>query len=224
MRTEAHRAGGPLLAAIAALALAGCGSGSGTSANARAAVRVALTAPVEGSELNVSRVRVFGTVQPATAHVAVAGSPAHVTHGAFARWVPLRAGTSRISVVATARGYAPTRLRVRVHNAPRHSKPPSESASEAEAVPVSAAGLAPGGSSQQRTVYAAATRMNFMRACTLAGGGAATSGCECALRYVEQHLSERELANDERALAKGEAKLPRAAVEAEEACRSGAGR
>jgi len=100
---------GSLIATSFCMAAAGCGGQS---------VNLNVTAPVDGSEVNVGRIRVFGTVKPSTSVVEVAGGRAQVAHGEFARWIVVPAGLSHVEVVATAGGYAPKALTIAVRSSP----------------------------------------------------------------------------------------------------------
>jgi hypothetical protein len=196
------------IALAAAVTTAGCG---GTQTPP--AVSLVLTAPTSGSVVNVSEIRVFGTVSPSSAAVDVAGRRVHTAHGEFARWVALRAGLSHIKIVATAAGYAPADMNIAVRSSP--SRPHTQSPSSA------------GGTTSNQTEptpsearYATASRGAFLRTCeAAAGAAAAASKCECALSYLEAHVSERTLALAERAVLKSEATLPPWFREAGVACR-----
>lgn len=192
-------------AAVLALVISGCGG-----AKSPPAVHLVLTAPSEGAEVSVSSVKVFGTVEPASAAVVVSGRHAHVAHGAFARWMTLHRGLSHIKVVATAAGYAPAKLDVAVRSAPsarRHSSPAAPSTGQA----ATATGHR----------YTARLRVNFVSSCVIAAGATtgAEEACWCALEHVEARVSESALIALERAWFKGEAKLPRWAVDLRRSCR-----
>ena len=195
---------------LAVISTAGCG---GTQSPP--AVHLALTAPTAGVELSVSNVKVFGTVDPASAVVVVAGKHVHVAHGVFARWMTLRKGLSHIKVVATAAGYAPAKLDIAVRSSPsgptyrRNSAPPSAS----EAIGTT---LTPTGHRYDPRIQA-----NLIRTCEAAAGGtaAAEASCECYLAHLEARVSEATLLTMERAFLKGEAKLPSWLRDAAASCR-----
>src|SRR5437879_1853420 len=86
---------------LAVIATAGCGGAQSQAP----AVHLALTAPTDGAAVAVRNIKVFGTVDPPSATVVVAGKHVHVTHGVFGRWMTLHKGLSHIEVVATASGY-----------------------------------------------------------------------------------------------------------------------
>jgi hypothetical protein len=60
----------------------------------------------------------------------------------------------------------------------------------------------------------------FLRTCHAGAGGtkAAVAPCECALKYLEAHLSQRSLEVLERSILKGEAKVPQTLREAGASC------
>jgi hypothetical protein len=196
-------------ATIVAVATAGCGS-----AESPPAVRVALSAPTDGSAVTVRNIKVFGTVDPPSAAVTVAGAQAHVAHGVFGRWIALRTGLSHIKIVASAAGYVPSRLNIVVRSSP--GPPPQTSGSEGE--PSANGTSAPptdGGP------YAARIRATVLRACEATAGSTATAAtsCECFLSQLEAHVSQSRLAVWERAFLRGEATLPRWLRNAALACR-----
>jgi hypothetical protein len=180
-------------------------------------VRLALTAPTDGSEVSVSNIRVFGTVDPPSASVVVAGEHTHVAHGVFGRWIALRAGLSHIRIVASAAGYVPTKLNITVRSSPG---PPPQSSGSEEATSASGASakVAPptAGSS-----YAPRVRATLLRACEATAGGtaAAATSCGCFLSYLEAHVSQSTLVVWERAFLRGEATLPSWLRDARLACR-----
>jgi hypothetical protein len=195
---------------IAAVAVTGCGGSTSP-----AAVHLTLTAPTDGSVVEVAKIRVFGKVDPPSAVVDVAGRRARTTHGDFARWMVLRAGLSRIKLVASADGFLPTHMDISVRSTPpRHHV----SASSGSGTVSSAAnpGPPPAGNAYSSTV-----RATLLRACQAIAGGTPTAavGCECYLRHLEAHVSERAIEVWERAFLKGEARLPAWAREAASACR-----
>ncbi len=199
------------MAALGVAALGGCGGGAQTAA----VVHLALTAPTEGATVSVNEVRVFGTVDPAGASVIVAGRHAHVSHGVFARWMVLRRGLSHIRVTATAAGYAPAKLDVAVRSSPQRSAKPPSAAPREEVAASPSPTASPAGKR-----YASQVQTMFLRACKLAGDTpTVTAGCECALSYLEAHVSQRELQATELAVLRGEAKLPQWLRAAATACR-----
>jgi hypothetical protein len=212
MRTAAkprhgHGKGATALAAIIlVVAMSGCGG-----AKSPPAVHLALTAPTDGSAVAVSKIKVFGTVNPPSAAVVVAGRRAHVAHGVFARWMALDKGLSHINVVATADGYAPAKLNVAVRSSPR--SPPTHASSEAGTVST----IPPA----TRHRYDARVQATLLRSCDASAGGtaAAVSSCRCYLSYLEAHVSEGTLLASERAFLEGEATLPRWVRDAAIACR-----
>ena len=195
---------------LLALAAAGCATGG-----AKPSVQVALTAPTDGAVVTESAIRVFGTVTPASAAVTVAGRRVHVANGAFARWMSVPRGVSRIKIRATAAGYAPALLSVAVRSSPvvRRGHPGSGAAPAG-----SVASAAAPGSSQH---YDSRVRATFLRTCEAAAGAGsgAAATCECALSYVEARVSERALGETERAIVNGEATVPAVFREAALACR-----
>jgi hypothetical protein len=97
--------------AVVALALAGCGSTS-----SQRAVSLTVSAPTNGAEIAVSRVRVFGTVTPSGASVLVGNSPAQVSNGTFTRWITVGRGVSYIRIAASAGGYRPARVTIGLYS------------------------------------------------------------------------------------------------------------
>jgi Glucodextranase, domain B len=217
MRTDARHGLSRRKRAIAfaaitvALATAGCGG-----AQSPPAVHLALTAPTDGSAVAVSNIKVFGTVDPRSATVVIGGKHVHVVHGAFGRWIALRAGLSHIKIVASAAGYVPSKLNIAVRSSPTPA--PRTSGSE-EAPSASGAGtnVAPptGGS------YAPRVQATLLRACKAGAGGTAraATSCGCFLSYLQSHVSQSTLVVWERAFLKGEATLPGWLREASLACR-----
>lgn len=124
----------PAAVGIAALALAACGSGSGNdggnAGQSQAAQRtpsqplkVQVTYPSDGTEVDTKTVKVRGTVTPAGASVAVLGQPAKVANGSFAAKVRLAdMGDNPIDVVATKAGLAPGNATVTVARTPSQSQ------------------------------------------------------------------------------------------------------
>jgi hypothetical protein len=102
--------------AATCMTVTACGGAKSTPA-----VRLALTAPTDGAAVSVSKLKVFGSVHPASAAVAVAGHRVRVSNGAFARWMTLHKGVSHIKVVATAAGFVPAKLDIAVRSSPRPS-------------------------------------------------------------------------------------------------------
>jgi protein-S-isoprenylcysteine O-methyltransferase Ste14 len=96
---------------IAAIIAGGCGATQGSHT-----VHLQVNAPTSGSEIAVADVNVYGTVDPASAAVVVAGTRAQVAHGTFTRRMVLGRGLSHIKVVATAPGYAPAQLDIAVRS------------------------------------------------------------------------------------------------------------
>lgn len=210
---SARKAAIALAATMIAVATAGCG---GTQSPP--AVRLALTAPTDGSAVTVSNIKVFGTVDPPSAAVVVAGKHAQVAHGVFGRWITLRSGLSHIKIVASAAGYMPTRLTIAVRSSP--GAPPRTSAGE-EASSAGAASTAvapPSGGGR----YTPRVQATLLRACQATAGGtaAAASSCRCRISYLEEHVPQTTLIVWERAFLKGEATLPRWLREAALACRN----
>jgi glucodextranase-like protein len=201
-----------IAATIIAVATAGCGA-----AQSPPAVRLALTAPADGSAVSVSNIKVFGTVDPPSAAVVVAGEHVHVAHGVFGRWIALRAGLSHIKIVASAAGYIPTKLNIAVRSSP--GPPPRTSGSEeaSSAGAVSTGVVPPTGGGR----YTPRVQATLLRACQASAGGraAATASCRCDLSYLEAHVPQTTLIVWERAFLKGEATLPHWLREAALACR-----
>lgn len=106
-----------LTAIVAAAVLAGCGSNAASTQST--SVHLSLTAPVNGAGVNVARVLVFGTVDPPTAKVKVAGGNTRVSNGVFRRWVSLRRGLNHIGIEARAPGYVNATMNVTVRDLPR---------------------------------------------------------------------------------------------------------
>jgi hypothetical protein len=108
------------LCTTALVAAAGCGSSashvasSATAAGGRPAVQLSLTAPTDGANVSVDRLKVFGTVTPEGAAVSIGGHRAGRGDGTFERWIALRRGANHIHLRATAPGYAPAALDVTV--------------------------------------------------------------------------------------------------------------
>ena len=199
------------VAAIIAVVTAGCGA-----AQSPPAVRLALTAPTDGSAVTVSKIRVFGTVDPPGAAVVVAGRHARVAHGVFARWIALRGGLSHIRIVASAAGYMPTKLNIAVRSSP--PPPPRTNAGEASSASGLGTEVAPATGAGP---YAPRVQATLLHACRAGAGGtaAASTSCQCYLSYLEAHISQSTLLVWERAFLKGEATLPRWMREAALACR-----
>jgi hypothetical protein len=192
----------------------GCGG-----AGSPHAVQVVLTAPSENAVVNTSALRVFGTVQPSSANVDIAGKRVRVSHGSFARWLTLRAGRSHIRIVATAAGYLPDRMDVAVMSEPTGHT--SRRVRSAESVTISSP-TRPAPVNHYRPIVQA----TFLRACKAeagvagAGSAAADARCECALTRIEARVSEATLAADERAFLEGRATLPSWYREAVLSCRA----
>lgn len=74
-----------------AAAAGGCGGGKDVAAPPPA-VRLSLTAPVDGARVDVSRLLVFGTVDPAAAAVRIDAVRVKLVHGSFRHWMPLAQG------------------------------------------------------------------------------------------------------------------------------------
>jgi hypothetical protein len=200
---------------IAAGGAAGCG---GTQSPR--AVRLELTAPTEGAAVTVRSLKVFGTVDPPSAAVNVAGKHAHVANGVFARWIPLRVGLSHIKIVATAVGYAPAHLNIAVRSAPR-AAPSQASRSGAKGGTWPISGTANPASPPAGSHYAADIQANFLRTCEAAAGAAtgAAASCTCALSHLEARISQNMLEVTERAILNGQATVPQWVRDAVLACR-----
>jgi Glucodextranase, domain B len=195
---------------LVVVAMSGCGG-----ARSPLAVRLALTAPADGSSVAVSNLKVLGTVDPPSAAVVVAGKHVHVAHGAFARWMSLRKGLSHITIIATAAGYAPAKLNIAVRNSPRSL--PTRARIQAGAISTIPR--------PARHRYDSRVQAALLRTCkaSAAGTAAATALCECYLAHLEARVSEDVLLASERAFLKGEAKLPRWLREAALSCRDSSG-
>lgn len=207
---------------MAAVATTGCGG-----AQSPPAVHLALTAPTEGAAVNVSKIKVFGTVDPPSAAVNVAGKRARVTHGAFARWMSLRAGVSHIKIVASAAGYTPADMNVTVSSSPSAlpthtatSEAPSASETTASASESTARAVNPT-SPPAGSRYPPRVQATLLRSCKNAQGGSPAAGvsCGCYVSHLEAHVSQSTLEVWERAFLKGEATLPQWLKEAALACR-----
>lgn len=197
-------------ATLLAVAVVGCGS-----TQTPPAIQLALTAPTEGAQVSVSNIKVFGTVNPASAAVVVGGRHAHVAHGTFTRWMALHKGLNHIKVVATAAGYAPAKLDIPVRSSPSAPREPSSSAAASTSEAISTA-PAPTGHR-----YDPLIRANLLRTCEATAGGAAgaEASCECYLARLEARVSQDTLVATERAVLKGEAKLPRWLLDTALSCR-----
>jgi hypothetical protein len=79
-------------------------------------VHVSLTAPTDGATITTRKLLVFGTVDPPSAAVTVAGTRVRVANGVFRHWISLGWGARLIRLEATAPGYSPTAMRVAVRN------------------------------------------------------------------------------------------------------------
>jgi hypothetical protein len=129
----------------------------------------------------------------------------------------LRPGRSRIKIVATAAGLQPAQMDIAVVSSP--SKPTvtrvAQSASQAPGATTTPTTSRPAGR------YPRAVQATLLRSCRAAAGNApgAAASCECYLSYLEAHVSERTIAEWERAFLKSEATLPAWAREAALACR-----
>lgn len=220
MRSDAtkafcYRKGATAFAAtmIAAIVTAGCGG-----AQSPPAVRLVLTAPTEGAVVNISEIKVFGTVDPSNAAVNVAGDPVHVSHGAFARWMTLHAGLSHIKIVATAAGYTPADMNIPVSSSP--SAPPTQTA--ATSAEPSASGIVNPTPSPAGSRYTPGVQANLLHSCEAAASDtpAAVTSCECVLSYLEARVSQSAIEAWERAFLKGEATLPQWLKDADLACKT----
>ena len=167
--------------------------------------------------MDESRVRVFGQVQPSSAVVVIAGRRARVAHGEFARWMDVRRGRSRIRIVATAAGLQPARMDIAVVSSPSKRTVARVAPSPSQAPPAATAPT----TSPSGGRYPQAVRATVLRSCAAAAGNvpAAAASCECYVSYLEAHVSERTIADWERAFLKSEATLPAWAREAALACR-----
>jgi hypothetical protein len=109
-----------LVHALAGSALIGCGAaatGCGQSGvTPPPSVQVSLTAPTDGATISTRNLLVFGTVDPPSAAVTVAGIRVRVANGVFRHWMSLGWGARLIRLEATAPGYSPTGIRVAVRN------------------------------------------------------------------------------------------------------------
>ena len=123
----------------------------------------------------------------------------------------LRKGISHIKVVATAVGFAPARLNVAVHSSPRSL--PRSAKTEAAAV----ATVHPVAGHR----YDPRVQANILRSCEATAGdtSSAEASCECYLSHLEARVSQDTLAASERAILKGESKLPRWLLTAAHSCR-----
>jgi Glucodextranase, domain B len=191
---------------IIAMTVTACGA-----AKSPTAVQLSLTAPTDGATVTVSKVKVFGSVHPASAAVLVSGHRVHVSNGVFGRWVTLHEGASHIKVVATAVGLAPAKLNIAVRSSPRPSQRPvrSEPAAVAAVRPVTG------------DRYDPRIQANILRSCEATAGyiASAEASCECYLSHLEARASENTLIASERAILKGEAKFPRWLLAAALSCR-----
>jgi hypothetical protein len=158
------------LTAITCLAIAGCGSSSAPSA-----VHLALIAPTDGATVNVDRLLVTGSVEPANSKVKVGGRIVKSSHGRFGVWISLRRGLNRLHIDASARGLQPDRLNlaVRSTNTPSHSR-------HAHAAPQAL----PDVSSLHGGTWTESIKVGWVNACVVGGGW--QSYCECTLRYAMQ--------------------------------------
>jgi hypothetical protein len=149
--------------ALASLILAGCGGTSGPHA-----VRLSLTAPVDGATVGVTRIEVLGTIDPKSAVVVVNGRPVRVIAGSFRQSIVLHNRLTRIRIVASAHGFVRSTAVVSVHYNPRV---------------LPAASPAPAAATRPVPVAPAATNLptpaesDFMAGCT--GRGASAGGCAC---------------------------------------------
>ncbi len=100
------------LIALCGLACAGCATSTPAGPPQ---VTLSLTAPTSGATVGVRKVIVTGSVNPVHAAVRVAGKHVRVRHGSFVRPVYLNGRTTRIRIVARARGYRSARIDTTVH-------------------------------------------------------------------------------------------------------------
>jgi hypothetical protein len=173
------------IALAAVLALAGCGT-------ARSAgpprVTVTLSAPTNGATVGVRTVFVAGTVTPTHAQVRIAGRRVRVRRGRFSRAIYLTQGTTRIRILARARGYRPARLRTTVHYSSRTANVMLLARRAATSVGsvtslVSGYGSA-GGSGSFTLLNSAAGRQQFMTDCNANSGDANPQGCTCLYDHL----------------------------------------
>ena len=101
-----------VLIVIIGLSLAGCGTAARTGPPT---VVLSLTAPTTGATVGVRTIDVAGTVRPTQSVVKIAGRRVHVTrHGSFSSSIRLSRATTRIRIVARARGYVTARTQTTV--------------------------------------------------------------------------------------------------------------
>jgi hypothetical protein len=195
-------------AMIVAVIVAGCGGGT----QSPPAVQLALTAPTEGAEVAVRNIKVFGTVDPASATVLVAGKHVRVEHGVFAQWTALRKGLSHIKIMARAPGYLPANLSVAVTSSPgaRPSRASSGASTGERTEGTATTSIGNPTPPPAGSEYEPRVRTTFVRACELAAGegSSAEAACNCALSHVEAVASQSTLQATELAIDRGEATVP----------------
>ena len=177
MRHTLRPLAGAALLALACVALAGCGS---SAPSGPPQVTLLLTAPTSGATVGVRTVIVSGSVTPAHAVVRVAGKRVRVRHGSFVHAINLSARTTRIRIVARARGYRTGRIETTVHYSAGTAKvmlmARRAATSVQSAIPVASATVG-----SEPLLGSAAGRAEFMTACT----GAKTA-CACFYSHVVQ--------------------------------------
>jgi hypothetical protein len=157
--------------------IASCGSSASP-----AAVKVSLSAPVDGATVVVPGIVVLGTIEPKTAVVTVSGKPARVAGGTFRRDITLRKRRTRIAIVASARGYTRSTIVVFVTYV---SNPRSARAHAGIAIGKrSQPRPAPGGVASAGSSLPPGAEATFVTGCSESGGSEA--GCTCVWRELEK--------------------------------------
>jgi hypothetical protein len=163
-----------LLGAAACAVCLSLASGCGSS-SAPKAVHLALIAPTSGATVVVSRLFVTGSVDPASARVAVGGRHTPNHRGRFGVWISVRPGLTHIRVRASAPGFLPDSMEVAVRSVP---PAPVRRRDAHEAV----ARSLPSVEGLRAHAWTAETQTVYVNACVLNGGW--QSLCECTLRYA----------------------------------------
>jgi Glucodextranase, domain B len=108
---------------VAGVLAAGCGAQTPVGPPT---VDLSLVAPTDGATVNVRSVTVLGHVDPASAHVKVAGRPVAVQKGLFHFRLVLSPRVNRIGISATAPGYRAATMETTVRYARRRGPAPGQ--------------------------------------------------------------------------------------------------
>lgn len=165
---------GACLIALACLACAGCATSEPAGPPQ---VTLSLTAPTSGATVGVRTVFVSGTVSPAHAVVRVAGKRVRVHRGSFRHAIRLDRRTTRIKIVARARGFRTARIQTTVHYSARTARVMLLARRAATSVQSLAPSINPGNTSLGPLLASSAGRAEFMSGCTRETGQDQLCGC-----------------------------------------------